>query len=224
MNVLKSKVKTLVENKDLYGLHELLSKEPNRANEGITIPFDRTCRIKAHPLHRICDAVFVGKITDNEAVGLAKVFLKHGANIDGNKDKNDGTPLLAAASLHAEQTGIFYIENGADVHYTYTDGASALHWAAFCGRDKLVKRLIKAKAAIDEPDTEHKSTPLGWALHALMTNDKLNTHNQVSCMILLLQAGASLEKLSSEMNNFLHELTKSNLELQSLLNNKKEVL
>ena len=112
MNLFKPSIKKLIENKDYSGLKQLLSENPNLANKGITIPFDMMCRKKAHPLHRICDAVFVGKITDTSAVKLAKLFLENGANIDGDKHEDEGSPLLAAASLHAEQVGIFYIDNG----------------------------------------------------------------------------------------------------------------
>lgn len=211
-------IKKLIEHKDYDGLRQLLANNPSLANEGITIPFELFCRVKAHPLHRICDGVFAGKITDSEAIALAKIFLDNGADIDGDKTKDDGTPLLAAASLHAEHTGIFYIDNGADVHHVYKgDGASALHWAAYCGRDKLVNKLIKANAAIDIPDTEHNSTPLAWALHALMTTDKVNAHNQISCIKLLLMAGAGKEKLSKEFNEYLQTIAKDDLELKELL-------
>ncbi len=167
MNLFKPQVKKLVENKNYNRLNKLLADYPNLANEGITIPYDIFCRTKAHPLHRICDGVFVGKITDNEAVTLAKIFLAHGANIDGDKIIGEGTPLLTAASLHAEQVGVFYIDNGADINYTYkNDGASAIHWAAFCGRDKLVDRLIKASAAIDNPDPKQNVNAIAWSGHS----------------------------------------------------------
>ena len=153
MKLFKPKVKKLIENKDCKGLNKLLADNPNLANEGITIPYDIMCRTKAHPLHRLCDAVFSKKMTDEEAIQLAQVFLEFGANIDGDKMRGEGTPILGAASLHAEQLGIFYLENGADIHYTYqNNGESALHWASFCGRDKLVDRLIKVNAPIDKPD------------------------------------------------------------------------
>ncbi|HEY0670142.1 MAG TPA: ankyrin repeat domain-containing protein [Sphingobacteriaceae bacterium] len=207
MGLFKPQVKTLIERKDFDGLNQLLTDNPDLANQGITIPYDLWCRTKAHPLHRICDGVISGKITDDKAVNFAEIFLSHGADIDGDKARDGGTPLLAAASLHAEQVGIFYINNGADVHYTYKgDGATALHWASFCGRDKLVDRLIKADAVIDAKDTEHKSTPLGWALHALMKNDKMNAHNQFSCIKMLLRAGADKEKLSKEHKEYLEKL------------------
>ena len=209
MNIFKSPVKQLIERKDYTGLNSLLAENPNLANEGITIPYDFLCKVKAHPLHRICDGVFAKKITDNEAVELAKIFIKNGANIDGDKAKGEGTPLLAAASLHAEVTGIFFIDNGADVNYVYKgDGASALHWAAFCGRDLLVDRLIKANAVIDLKDNTYNSTPLGWAIHALTTEDKANAHNQESCIKLLLQAGADIEKLSKEANEVFKSISR----------------
>lgn len=215
MNLFKPQVKKLIESKDFNGLNRLLADNPNLANEGITIPYDFFCTSKAHPLHRICDGVYCVKITDNEGVILAKIFLEHGADIDGDKIKNDQTPLLAASSLHAEQVGILYIENGADVHYTYkNNGASALHWASFCGRDILVDKLINANAVIDEPDKEYNSTPLGWALQALMTNDKINTHNQVACINLLLNSGADIEKLNKETNEYFLKLVSDTLELQ----------
>jgi ankyrin repeat protein len=176
------------------------------------------CRTKAHPLHRLCDAVFSKKMTDEEAIQLARVFLEFGANIDGDKFKEGETPILGAASLHAEQLGIFYIENGADVHYTYqNNGESALHWASFCGRDKLVDRLIKANAPIDKPDNTYNSTPLGWAVHCLQSNDMENRYNQVDCTKLLLKAGADTEKLNKETNDYLKALAEGDLELQNLL-------
>jgi uncharacterized protein len=218
VKIFTPQVKKLIENKDYNGLSQLLAINPDLANEGITIPFDFFCTSKAHPLHRLCDGVISKKITEDEAINFAKIFLANGADINGDKNKGEGTPLLAAASLHAEQVGIFYIDRGADVHYTYrNDGASALHWAAFCGQEKLVDRLIKANVAIDEPDSEHASTPLGWALHTLMTNDEFNTHNQVTCIKLLLKAGADTKKLDATASSHLRTLAEDDLGLQSLI-------
>jgi hypothetical protein len=208
-------VKRLIEKKDADGLRKTLADNPSLANEGITIPHDFFCRTKAHPLHRICDAVFVHKLTDEEAITLAKIFLEYGANINGY---NDGSPLLATASLHAEQLGIFYIDNGADINITdENDNASALHWAAFCGRDKLVDKLIKSKAVIDKPDKTHQSTPLGWAIHCLSSNDRGNLHNQLACIKLLIQAGADINKLSLEAIENLHSISDNDPELKTIL-------
>lgn len=209
------KVKKLIERKDADGLRKTLGANPSLANEGITIPHDFFCRAKAHPLHRICDAVFANKLTDEEAITLAKIFLEYGAHINGY---NDGSPLLAAASLHAEQLGIFYIDNGADINITdENDNASALHWAAFCGRDKLVDKLIKSKAANDEPDKTHQSTPLGWAIHCLSSDDKGNRHNQFACIKLLMQSGADINKLSYQAKEKLLSISDNDPELKTIL-------
>lgn len=212
-------VKKLIEQKDTDGLRKKLADNPNLANEGITIPYDFFSRIKAHPLHRICDAVFAQKMTDKEAIILAKIFLEYGADINGY---NDGSPLLAAASLHAEQLGIFYIDNGADINITdKNDNASSLHWAAFCGRDKLVDKLIKSNAALDEPDKTYQSTPLGWAIHCLSSNDVGNRHNQLTCIKLLLQAGAKIKKLSVEAKENLNSIAEKDTELKNILTHTK---
>jgi len=223
---MRPEIKTLIEKKDYEGIGQLLANDPDLANKGITIPYDIKCTIKAHPLHRICDAVFVKKITDEEAIKFAKIFLIFGADINGAAVKEtEDTPLLAAASLHAEQLGIFYIDNGADIYYTgRLDGATALHWAAFCGRDKLVEKLIEQKAAIDQPDTSYSSTPLGWAIHSLMTGDRVNAYHQVTCVKLLLKAGADITTLNKETNNYLHSMAKEDLELKKLLNLIEDVL
>ena len=212
-------LKTLIENKDFEEIRQLLANKPNLANEGITIPYDSKCITKAHPLHRICDAVFANKITDEEAIEIARILLFFGANIEGDKIKeNEDTPLLAAASLHAEQLGIFYIENGANVHYKGRhDGATALHWAAFCGRDKLVERLIQEKAAINQLDTSYNAAPLGWAIQPLITGDKLNTYHQVSCIKLLLKAGADVTALNNQTIQYLHFLAKDDSELKKMV-------
>ncbi len=87
-------MKTLIENKDYEVIRRLLSNNPNLANEGITIPYDSKCASKAHPLHRICDAVFAKKNTDEEAIEIAKILLEFGANIDGDKIKENKDTLL----------------------------------------------------------------------------------------------------------------------------------
>jgi len=215
---MKHKIKTLIENKDYAAIRQLLLNNPNLANEGI--PCSEKNTSKAHPLHRICDAVFAKRITDEEAIAIAKILLEFGASIDGDKVKeNKDTPLMAAASLHAEQLGIFYIENGANIHYAdLHDGATALHWAAFCGRDKLVERLIQEKGTIDPRDTSYNATPLGWAIQPLMTGDKFNTYHQVSCIKLLLKAGADITALNNETIQYLHILAKDDVDLKKLLN------
>src|SRR5690349_12570990 len=92
---------------DLAGIRAALEKNPALANEGISC-FDQN-PAKAHPLHRICDGIMNELYSDEDGIEMAKIFLEFGADINGGKmvEKRD-TPLVAAASLHAEKTGIFY--------------------------------------------------------------------------------------------------------------------
>ena len=171
---------------DLAGIRAALEKNPALANEGVAC-FDEN-PAKAHPLHRICDGVHNGFYSDEDGIEMAKVFLEYGADINGVKkvDKKD-TPLIAAASLHAEKTGSFYISRGADIFHAGTHGGTALHWAAWVGRDKLVKELIDKGAEIHRNCIDFKGTPLLWAVHGFKNSHR---KNQVECARLLVAAGA----------------------------------
>lgn len=206
----------LIKTNDLKRLRETLAANPALANEGVALDNNPA---KGHPLHRICDAVFAKKITGEQAIEIAKIFLEFGANINGFMERGDNnTPLIAAASLNAEKLGIFYIEHGADVHYApKSDGATALHWAAFCGEDKLVKKLIESGANINQLETAYKSSPTGWAIHALTTEDAGKLFNQLECVKLLLKAGADKSLLGGDSIKYLQNTAQSDTELASLI-------
>ena len=207
----------LISSNDPARIREILIDNPALVNEGVPLS-DTLFSKKGHPLHRLCDAVFAKKITDEQAVEIAKLLIEFGADIDGYKSSGDNnTPLIAAASLHAEKLGIYYIEQGADVFYVpKSDGGTALHWAAFCGRDKLVEKLIGAGANINQPDTRYNSTPTGWAIHALISNDS-DIYHQSACIKILLRAGADKSLLDDRSMQFLQSAAKNDPELQELI-------
>ncbi|HEX4371987.1 MAG TPA: hypothetical protein VHZ50_01660, partial [Puia sp.] len=102
----------LIIDKQYAQIRKILSADPELVNEGIALNNNPDAK-KGHPLHRLSDAVFGKKITDEDAVEIAKIFLEFGANINGYQSFGDNnTPLIAAASLHAEKLVIFYIEQG----------------------------------------------------------------------------------------------------------------
>lgn len=208
-------IKELIINKDYKGLEQALAHNPGLANEGL--PYDEMNTTKAHPLHRICDGVFSGKYTDEEGVEMAKIFLKYGANINGNElmERQD-SPLVAAASLHADQLAFLYIENGAVIGHPGCHGGTALHWAAWCGRDKVVKRLIQAGAEINKRCIDFKSTPLFWAVHGLK-NGGSNAQACLECVKLLLQAGADKTIPNAEGVTVFDLLTDEDRELKEEL-------
>jgi len=216
-NTQSSNMKKFIDNKDYKGIEQALSNNPDLANEGI--PYDEMNTTKAHPLHRICDGVFSEKYTDEEGVKIAKIFLDHGANINGNElvEKQD-TPLLAAASLHADQVAILYIENGANIYHAGCHGGTALHWAAWCGRDKLVRRLLQEGAEINKRCIDFKATPLFWAVHGLKQGDKNDLQNHLECIKALIQSGAEKNIPNAEGKTIFDLADDEDLELKELLN------
>src|ERR1700722_2331919 len=189
----------LIIDKNYERIRKILSADPLLVNEGVALNKETGAK-KGHPLHRLCDAVFAKKITDEEAVEIAKIFLEFGSNINGYQSLGDNnTPLIAAASLHAEKLGIFYIEQGADIFYVSPDScATALHWAAFCGRDQLVQKLIEHGAKIVQRDASFDGTPLDWAVHELRSGEAGNLFHQEACIKLLIKAGAALNAVDAE--------------------------
>ncbi|HUB61358.1 MAG TPA: ankyrin repeat domain-containing protein [Puia sp.] len=195
-------------NRDAEGLRRALSNDPSLANAGIPIPGDPHENERlGHPLHRLCDAVFAGLITETEAIDVARVFLEHGADIDGYKARGDiNTPLSASAGLNAETLALFYLQQGADFLYVEPKGGStALHWAAICGLDRLVRELIEKGAEINRRDRTYNATPVDWAAYAMSTDDKASLHHQMDCIRVLLAAGADRALLSEETRRMLSE-------------------
>jgi len=215
---MKSEMFRSFENNDIKEIKSRLEANPGLANAGVKLS-DEDGK-GGHPLHRICDAVFAKNISDEQAIAIAKIFIHHGANIDGYLAEGDlNTPLIAAASLAGEKLGLFFIEQGADIFYAPRsgDGSTALHWAAFCGKDRLVARLIKTGAHVNQLDTAYHSTPCGWAVHVL-ESDKADHANQLSCVKLLLKAGTDHNLLYPASLQYLWNAAQADPELKALLN------
>ncbi len=210
-------MKELIDNKDYEAIRQALSGNPDLANEGL--PYDKVNITKCHPLHRLCDGVFSKTYTEEEAIKMAQLFLAHGADIDGGRlIENKDTPLIAAASLYADKVAFFYIDNGAIINHAGCSGGTALHWAAWCGRNELVKRLIDEKAEINRLCADFKATPLFWAVRGAKNEDENNRQNYTACIKILLQAGADKNIPNKEGKTVFGLLTNGNAELQELLN------
>ncbi len=179
----------LIKKVDLAGIQSALTQNPALANT--EIPLEDGESALAHPLHRICDGVFSGLYSDEQGKQMAEIFLAHGANIEGNDPQTlKDTPLVAAASLHADQVALLYIEVGANIGHQGCHGGTALHWAAWCGRPKVVNKLIELGAPINLLCHAFKSTPLFWAVHGLRSAEGKNLDQYKACVKMLLEAGA----------------------------------
>ena len=205
----------LIRKVDYGQLRAALSGNPALANEPIPLPDNPAM---AHPLHRICDGVFEGIYSDKDAADMARIFLEFGANVDGNiiQTQKD-TPLLAAASLHADEVALLYIDHGANILHAGCHGGTALHWAGWCGRDRLVKRLVAEKAPINIKCVEFKGTPLLWSVHGYKFGGGKNRHNQISCVRMLLRAGADRDIPNGEGTRAIEFLGEEDVEMKQLL-------
>lgn len=213
----QQRIKALIESGDLAILKQVLQDNPVLVNEGL--PFDEENTTKAHPLHRICDAVFSKKITDEQGAELTKVFLEAGADVNAAPtEKNRDTPLVAACSLHADKVALLLIDRGADIHHQGCYGGTALHWACWCGRDVVAKKLLEEGAQINKLCDEFKSTPLFWAVHGLRFGGNENMHHQAECVKLLLAAGADKSIPNFEGYKPIDVLREEDGALQELLN------
>jgi ankyrin repeat protein len=205
-----------LDNKDFEGVRKALAENPALANEGI--PFDKNNTTKAHPLHRICDRVFSKKYTDDEGVEMAKIFIEAGADINGfvTEEKKD-TPLIAASSLNADKVAILYIDRGAKINHAGTHGGTALHWAAWTGRDLIVKRLLQENPEINKRCIDFKGTALQWCAHGYIFKDGINRYHQLECAKMLIAAGADKTIPNIEGRTPIEFLTESDTEFLDLL-------
>lgn len=182
-------IKTLIDQTDFVAIEAALTANPALANEGL--PYDSRNTTKAHPLHRICDGVFSGTYSDEQAVGMAELFLSHGADVNGSAlTAGQDSPLVAASSLHADQVALLYIRSGAVINHPGTHGATALHWAAWCGRPAVIKALLSAGAEVNLLCIDFKATPLFWAVRGFKSGDASQLSEYVECIKLLLRHGA----------------------------------
>lgn len=209
-------IRTLISSVDMGRLRQLLADRPELANNGIGLPGQESA--VAHPLHRLCDGVFDGRYTDLDAREMAKVFVASGADVNGGDLKaNQDSPLTAAASLSAEQTAIYYVDIGASLTHRGCYGGTALHWAAWCGRDLLVRKLIDAGAPIEMRCIDFSSTPLFWAIHGFKFGGEENRHQQIKCARMLLTAGAMRDTRNKDGLHILELLSDADSDLRTLL-------
>ncbi len=208
---------TIIRNQEYEKLTDILKANPSLANQPMPLSGE-DCNMLAHPLHRICDAVCNKIVSDTEGAKIAKIFLDHGANVNGNEliEKKD-SPLTAAASLYADEVGILYIENGADIHHRGCHGGDALHWAAWCGRDKLVRKLIDSGADIHNRNNDFEGTPLQWAVHGYVFGEGNNRYHQIECVRMLIAAGADKNTPNIDGDKPIAFLRESDTELRELL-------
>ena len=191
-------VRAAIEAGDAAALKALLAEDASLANEVIRWgPNDKNPSV---PLQYVCDMLFEGPLEHGREMPLIEALLEAGANIDHRHEMHGDTPLIAAASLLAEEVGLRLVAAGADVTLQGLFGATALHWAAMHGLVPLSEAMIAAGADVALRDTEHDSGPIGWAVHGWKEDKPGVPRSQPDVVRLLVAASAPV---SQELIDFL---------------------
>ncbi|PHN01767.1 ankyrin repeat domain-containing protein [Flavilitoribacter nigricans] len=176
---------------DIPALNARLQADPTLADQAVAQGDHPTHRV--HPIHLVCDGVFEKKISEKTALEMVRLLAEAGSDLN---DQNSGsttadTPLITAASLYCDDIALYLIDRGVDVSFRGTHRGTALHWAAWTGSAKVVKRLLAEEVAIDDQGDEFRSTPLLWAINGWLHANPANRREQPAVMELLLKAGAN---------------------------------
>lgn len=102
---------------------------------------------------------------------------------------SDRLLLPEAAAGDRKSTVLACLAAGFPVDTTDASGATALHHAAIHGRVDVVRALLAAGADMTIRDTEHSSTPFGWALFGVDFVKEANGDYE-GTVRALLEAGA----------------------------------
>jgi ankyrin repeat protein len=168
-------------------LEKSLRDNPSVANQEISLPDNPAT---AHPLHRVCDGVHDKHFSEEAGIELAKILIQHGSNVNAITEPGKDSPLTAACSLYCDGLAILYLEHGARIDHPGCHGGTALHWASWCGRDAIVRKIVTMNPETNKLCVDFKSTPLFWAIHGYKFGGKENQHNQLNCARILLEHGA----------------------------------
>lgn len=157
-------VREAIEAADADALRALVAADPSLAEADVTWGDGGKNRVP--PLHFVCDSVFRKLASQERALEMADVLLEAGVDPNLAYAKSGDTFLIAAASLGAELVGLRLLERGADVHARGLFRATALHWCAMMGLDRLAAATLDAGSELELKDGQYDCTPLEWTLHA----------------------------------------------------------
>ncbi|MBL0940542.1 MAG: ankyrin repeat domain-containing protein [Gemmatimonadaceae bacterium] len=111
---------------------------------------------------------------------------------------SDRTPAPAEAGEALGMAGWYnqaesirtLVRHGVSVDTTNGDGATALHVSSYAGQSELVQLLLSLGANVHQIDRQYRTTPMVWALHAWLVDNKQPAAAYPTIVSLLLDAGA----------------------------------
>ncbi len=146
------------------------------------------------PVDRLLEAIVIGN------ADAARRQTAADPTLVGRLEPADHATLVAAAEHGNLDSVRFMLELGFPVEArrdgTDDDGATALHAASWAGSADTVALLLHHGADLNARDTRWHSPPLEWALvGSSETPDSAPSPDWVATVILLLDAGASLDSI-----------------------------
>jgi ankyrin repeat protein len=138
-----------------------------------------------------------------EAAGIGRLdvvqqhFNKRGAAALPTSDEKVIAALIMAAWYNQRDVIQYLLDQGIDPGARLPrqgDGQSALHVAAYQAHVELVDLLLQRSAPVNLVDETHGTTPLVWALHAWLVDDRGSAEDYRQVLKLLVEAGAHVQR------------------------------
>ena len=120
------------------------------------------------------------KAVENNDIGLVKLFIYYGADVNAQDDDGD-TPLHCSTRSNNNEIAEFLIAQGADVNAGNDFGMTPLHWAAYNNNNEIAHMLIDADADVNAQNN-NKLTPYHYAF----------INGSINVIRLLINAGADI--------------------------------
>ncbi|KAL9614349.1 MAG: hypothetical protein Q9167_001152 [Letrouitia subvulpina] len=123
-----------------------------------------------------------------------KVLIRHGANIDAEKDEDHLTPLMMAIHGGGQSAAKYLIQAGADVNKKDNRGFTAVHNASAKGQTELLRIMMDYNADTEVETDVYRLTPLHRAVES----------GQGEAIRLLLDHGTCIGKRDVDGRTALH--------------------
>lgn len=108
--------------------------------------------------------------------------------------------LVDAAEANNAKAVRLMLAVGWPVDARRSDGATALHFAAWLGNADLVRELVGRGAPLEAVENTFNGRPLGWALHGSTNSWRASVGDYAGVVEALLGAGANAQSVPDELD------------------------
>ncbi len=149
---------------------------------------DRGGSTRLNEADRFAVAVVEGKLDE------ARQILAEHPSVACTGNPEEDRLLADMAGRNSTEPVAFLIAAGADLVARALDDGTPLHQAAWFGQPANARLLIEAGAPLNDFDSVHDSSPLGWAVHGSRYSGGAQQREEVYVELvrMFLEAGSSL--------------------------------